>query len=98
MQRTEYERLVALGTFDGQKVELLYGRIVRKEPRGNEVYYPVPLHLQPCFRELGYLVGSLPVAETAANEALALPIYGELTESQQSWVVEAIRNFFQQKA
>src|SRR5688572_11573226 len=65
---------------------------------GTEVYYPVPLHLQPCFRELGYLVGSLPVAETAADEALALPIYGELTEAQQSWVVEAIRNFFQQKA
>ena len=65
---------------------------------GTEVYYPVPLHLQPCFRELGYRAGSLPVAETAANEALALPIYGELTEAQQSWVVEAIRNFFQQKA
>ncbi len=65
---------------------------------GTEVYYPIPLHLQPCFRELGYRVGSLPVAETAANEALALPIYGELTEAQQSWVVEAIRNFFQQKA
>lgn len=63
-----------------------------------EVYYPVPLHLQPCFRELGYGPGSLPVAETAANEALALPIYGELTEAQQSWVVEAIRNFYQQRA
>ncbi len=65
---------------------------------GTEVYYPVPLHLQPCFRELGYRTGSLPVAETAANEALALPIYGELTEAQQSSVVEAIRNFFQQRA
>jgi dTDP-4-amino-4,6-dideoxygalactose transaminase len=64
---------------------------------GTEVYYPIPLHLQPCFRELGYRPGSLPVAETAANEALALPIYGELTEAQQSWVVEAIRNFYQQR-
>jgi dTDP-4-amino-4,6-dideoxygalactose transaminase len=65
---------------------------------GTEVYYPVPLHLQPCFRELGYRTGSLPVAETAANEALALPIYGELTEAQQSSVVEAICGFFQRRA
>ena len=65
---------------------------------GTEVYYPVPLHLQPCFRELGYQTGSLPVAETAANEALALPIYGELTEAQQSSVVEAICDFFQRRA
>jgi dTDP-4-amino-4,6-dideoxygalactose transaminase len=62
---------------------------------GTEVYYPIPLHLQPCFRELGHGAGSFPVAEAAANEALALPIYGELTEAQQSWVVESIRNFFQ---
>ena len=65
---------------------------------GSEVYYPIPLHLQPCFRGLGYGTGSFPVAETAADEALALPIYGELTEVQQSSVVEVIRHFFQQRA
>ena len=50
------------------------------------------------FSRAGISNGSFPVAEAAANEALALPIYGELTEAQQSWVVEAIRNFFQQRA
>jgi dTDP-4-amino-4,6-dideoxygalactose transaminase len=63
-----------------------------------QVYYPVPLHLQPCFRRLGYQAGSFPVAEAAANEVLALPIYGELNEAQQAWVVRAIEMFFQRRA
>jgi dTDP-4-amino-4,6-dideoxygalactose transaminase len=54
--------------------------------------------LQPCFRELGHAAGAFPVAEAAANGVLALPIYGELSEAQQEWVVEAIRVFFQQRA
>jgi dTDP-4-amino-4,6-dideoxygalactose transaminase len=62
---------------------------------GTEVYYPLPLHLQPCFRSLGYSAGAFPAAEAAANDVLALPIYGELSEDQQAWVVEAIREFFQ---
>ncbi len=65
---------------------------------GTEIYYPVPLHLQPCFRGLGYAAGAFPVAETAAKEVLALPIYGELSDAQQSWVVDAIRVFFHQRA
>ncbi len=64
---------------------------------GTEVYYPVPLHQQPCFRELGYIRGAFPAAEAAAGEVLALPIYGELSDEQQAWVVEAIRFFFQQR-
>jgi dTDP-4-amino-4,6-dideoxygalactose transaminase len=61
---------------------------------GSSIYYPLPLHLQPCFAYLGYKQGSCPVSERAATEVLSLPIYPELTRAQLDEVAGAVRAFY----
>jgi dTDP-4-amino-4,6-dideoxygalactose transaminase len=61
---------------------------------GTEIYYPLPLHLQPAFSYLGLKEGALPVAEQAAREVLALPMFPELSEAEMRRVVEAISEFY----
>ncbi|MBA3854042.1 MAG: transcriptional regulator [Gemmatimonas sp.] len=61
---------------------------------GHSVYYPLPLHLQPCFAYLGYTEGACPEAEKAAKEVVSLPVFPELTTAQRDEVVAAVRSFF----
>lgn len=61
---------------------------------GHSVYYPLPLHLQPCFAYLGYKGGECPEAEKAAQEVVSLPVFPELTRGQLDEVVAAVRSFF----
>jgi dTDP-4-amino-4,6-dideoxygalactose transaminase len=61
---------------------------------GCEIYYPIPLHLQDCFKSLGYKNGDFPESEKAAKVTLALPISHEVNQAQQEYVVKTIQQFF----
>jgi len=61
---------------------------------GHSVYYPLPLHLQPCFAYLGYKEGAFPESEKASKEVVSLPVFPELTNAQRDEVVVAVRSFY----
>jgi dTDP-4-amino-4,6-dideoxygalactose transaminase len=61
---------------------------------GSEVYYPLPLHLQPCYADLGLKQGDFPVSEKLAVESLALPIHSELSADDVEYVCESVRSFY----
>ncbi|MBI3330162.1 MAG: DegT/DnrJ/EryC1/StrS family aminotransferase [Nitrospinae bacterium] len=107
--KLDLEKPVALPSIAPGRTHIFYVYAIRARERdrlraylaehgvGTEVYYPLPLHLQPCFATLGYRPGDFPEAERAAQESLALPMYPELSESQQTYVVEQIATFYRQR-
>ncbi|MFD6098247.1 DegT/DnrJ/EryC1/StrS family aminotransferase [Nocardiopsis flavescens] len=82
--RVVYVHLIEVDDRDGLAARLADAGI------GTEVYYPRPLHLQPCFAHLGYRAGDLPRAEAACRSALALPLYADLSESAVDRVCDEI--------
>jgi len=59
------------------------------------VYYPVPLHLQPCYRDLGYSTGSFPVSEEMAGKVLSLPVYPELSEEKIEYIIRMVKDYYE---
>lgn len=80
----QYILRVPEGTRDALRQHLTESAI------GTEIYYPVPLHLQPCFESLGYRDGQFPVSEAAARTSLALPIYAEMSAEQREYVIGTV--------
>lgn len=66
---------------------------LKKKSIGHSIYYPLPLHLQECFKSLKYRKGSCPVSEKAAQSTLALPVYPELAREQLSYVADSVLEF-----
>jgi dTDP-4-amino-4,6-dideoxygalactose transaminase len=59
----------------------------------SRVYYPVPLHLQPCYKDLGYFKGDLPVSEEMSDKVLSLPVYPELSEEAVGYIINTVKRF-----
>jgi dTDP-4-amino-4,6-dideoxygalactose transaminase len=98
--------LISIPSASNDKSHVFNNYVIRAEQRDqlkqflaengiqSEIYYPVPLHLQNCFADLGHREGDFPHAERAAREVLALPLYPELAPAQQAQVVETIKAFY----
>jgi len=69
-------------------------KYLRENGVGCEVYYPLPIHEQPCFAHLGYRAGDFPVSEELARTTLALPVYAELTPPDIEYVADLVRAFY----
>lgn len=67
---------------------------LKEQGVGTEIYYPIPMHLQDCYRFLGHKKGDFPISEQAAAEALSLPVFAELADAQLAYAVEAIKKFY----
>jgi dTDP-4-amino-4,6-dideoxygalactose transaminase len=67
---------------------------LKKRGIGSEVYYPLPLHLQPCFADLGHKKGDFPVSEKLATESLALPVHAELDADDIDYIADSIQSFY----
>ncbi len=69
-------------------------QFLRDKQIGCAIYYPLPLHLQECFKDLGYKEGDFPVSETCSTKVMSLPVFGELTKDEQDEVIAAVKEFY----
>jgi dTDP-4-amino-4,6-dideoxygalactose transaminase len=90
--RTHIFHQYTIRVLDGRRDEL--HDFLKEQGIGTFIYYPLSLHVQECFQELGYRVGDLPQSELASQEVLSLPVFPELAEKEQMYVVRAIEEFF----
>jgi dTDP-4-amino-4,6-dideoxygalactose transaminase len=91
--RPENESVVNQYTIRADRRDALQAHL-KARGIGTSIYYPLPLHLQPCFAYLGYTEGQLPLAEAASREVLSLPVFPEMSEAQQGEVIAAVRSFY----
>lgn len=88
----QYTIRVKSGRAEGNRRDALQQSLAERQI-GSAIYYPIPLHLQPCFAPLGHEPGDLPHSEAAAEEVLSLPVFPEMTANEQSRVIDAVKAF-----